>query len=337
MESPKNTNHKSLSIKPWGAIRPCSSGILDLLTAKAGEVQPVYLQSPRRAARGFLPTSRTAPMIAQSLVFDRRLAGLGGSDANERSATPCVNGDHSMTEVLVNALVDLAAAPYRRSGRFAWHFARGKLTYDPLFVDILARGLIPTDAHIVDLGCGQGLLSSWLAAARAVFGHAAWPATWPEPPQVASFHGIEWMARDVDRAQRALPGSQFTCGDIREVAFGPATVVTIFDVLHYIDIPSQERVLERVRAALGGRDLLLLRIGDAEAGWRFQVSRWVDSVVTSIRGGRWQRLYCRSQTAWRTCLVELGFGVTAIPMSQGTPFANVLLVAQVMSDVASST
>ncbi|MHB8255528.1 MAG: class I SAM-dependent methyltransferase [Acidiferrobacter sp.] len=233
-----------------------------------------------------------------------------------------------MSDTFADALVDLAAAPYRRAGRFAWRFARGKLMYDPIFVALLARGLIPDGSHIVDLGCGQGLLSSWLTAARDSWTRITWPPSWPEPPQIASYHGIEWMARDVDRARCAVSTATFTWGDMRTIPFGPANIVTIFDVLHYVDHTSQDGVLERVRATLAPGGLLLLRVGDAAAGWPFHISRWVDFVVTSIRGGRWQRLYCRSQQAWLARLAELGFKVTALPMSQRTPFANVLLVAR---------
>ena len=39
-------------------------------------------------------------------------------------------------------LRDMASAPYRSAGRFAWHFARGKLGMDPVFRHLLSRGLI---------------------------------------------------------------------------------------------------------------------------------------------------------------------------------------------------
>ena len=38
-----------------------------------------------------------------------------------------------MTAAAWASLVDVASAPYRRAGRFAWHFARGKLNLDPVF------------------------------------------------------------------------------------------------------------------------------------------------------------------------------------------------------------
>jgi SAM-dependent methyltransferase len=67
------------------------------------------------------------------------------------------------------ALLDGASAPYRSAGRFAWYFARGKLNGDPAFLGLLERGLIPDDARILDLGCGQGLLAAWLLEVRALF------------------------------------------------------------------------------------------------------------------------------------------------------------------------
>ncbi len=63
------------------------------------------------------------------------------------------------------ALWTAASAPYRRSGRFAWHFARGKLTRDPVFRALLERGDLARAARIVDIGCGQALLASLLASA----------------------------------------------------------------------------------------------------------------------------------------------------------------------------
>ncbi|MHB1513221.1 MAG: methyltransferase domain-containing protein [Acidiferrobacter sp.] len=234
-----------------------------------------------------------------------------------------------MSKGVIDELIDAAAAPYRSAGRFPWHFARGKLARDPIFAELLARGLIPDDAHILDLGCGLGLLSSWLTAAHDRWRAASWPASWPRPPRFASYHGIERAGRDAARAREALTAGSVTCGDIRTSAFGVANVVAIFDVLHYIDCPSQDGVLERVREALTPRGgLLLLRIGDAAAGWRFHVTRLVDAVMVSLRAARRQRLHCRPLASWLTRLDALGFAVTAVPMSRGTLFANVLLVAR---------
>ena len=51
-------------------------------------------------------------------------------------------------------------------------------------------------------------------------------------------------------------------------------------------------------------------------------------VVTMVRGHRVLPQYGRTLALWIAQLESLGFTVRAEPMSQGTPFANVLLVAQ---------
>ena len=238
----------------------------------------------------------------------------------------------------IKFLVDAAAAPYRGSGRFAWHFARGKLGGDPVFAGLLQHGLIADQARILDIGCGQGLLAAWLRAACALYEQGRWPAHWPPPPRPRAMHGIELMARDVERAQRALgDAAQFTVGNMCTTAFGKADVVVILDVLHYVTIAQQNNVLQRVRAALAPQGTLILRVGDAAAGLPFKYSVWVDHVVTFVRGHRNARLYCRPLVEWRSALRELGFRVDTLPMNQGTPFANVLLVAKLGHNGAPAT
>ncbi len=230
-------------------------------------------------------------------------------------------------------LVLQAAAPYRQAGRYAWHFARGKLGGDPAFAALLAEGLLTGRQRIVDIGCGQGLLTAWLLAAQDASRRGRWPAQWPAAPAPAHIHGIELMQHDVDRADRALAPAvrdgraSFTAGDMCAADFGRADAVVILDVLHYVPIAAQDAVLARVRDALQPGGVLLLRIGDAGAGLPFRISNWVDFVVTTLRGHRLTKLFCRPLAQWQATLAALGFTVQAQPMSDGTPFANVMLVA----------
>ena len=226
-------------------------------------------------------------------------------------------------------LLDAATAPYRRAGRVAWHVARSKLGLDPVYLNLIRGGLIPDRARILDLGCGRGLLGAFLAAADQLHARGRWPQDWPPPPRAVGFQGIEVMARDVSHARRALgPHAAVQQGDIRSTAFHEADVVVMLDVLHYVDTKSQDEVLARVRAVLAVDGILLLRVGDASAGLPFRLGTWIDQAVAFARSRRRPRLYCRPATAWVAALERLGFGVEAMPMSAGTLFANVLLVAR---------
>lgn len=137
------------------------------------------------------------------------------------------------------------------------------------------------------------------------------------------------MARDVDRARRAL-GAQgmFLRADIRATAFGSCNVVVLLDVLHYLDHPAQDELLWRVSKALEPSGVMLLRVADAAGGLPFRIGHWVDRVVTIARGHRLPTLHCRSVREWCGRLEAMGFAVEVQPMSKGTPFANVLLIAR---------
>jgi SAM-dependent methyltransferase len=114
---------------------------------------------------------------------------------------------------------------------------------------------------------------------------------------------------------------------MRQADLPACDLVVILDVLHYVDHAAQAALLQRVRQALGARGRLLLRVGDRDSRRGFAISQWVDRVVTMVRGHRVPPTWGRSVAEWTQLLQGLGFAVQALPMSQGTPFANVLLVA----------
>jgi 2-polyprenyl-3-methyl-5-hydroxy-6-metoxy-1,4-benzoquinol methylase len=226
------------------------------------------------------------------------------------------------------ALYDAATTRYRAAGRYAFHFSRGKLKHDPVFVSILRDAMIPDDARILDLGCGQGILLSTLIAARQCFESGIWPLGWPAPPARLKLHGIDLLARDIRRAHQALGESAVVeRGDIRDALFPDSDVVVILDVLHYVSSKEQEDILSRVAESLGKSGRLLLRVADSQAGARSVFTYLGDRLGTLLRGELWPRHVHRPISEWSTILGRLGFSVSARPMSQGTPFSNVLLVA----------
>lgn len=196
-----------------------------------------------------------------------------------------------------------------------------------MFRALLERGLLAGRGRILDLGCGQGLLTAWLTAAQSSYQNGSWPRGWPPAPAPQSTRGIELMERDVERARAAL-GAQFDIlqGDIRSTEFGTTDAVVILDVLHYMTRDEQRQVLQRVRAALPAGGLLLMRIGDASGGLKFRYSQWIDRMVLLCRGHSSVAMHCRTTAQWRDLLSECGFEVQATPMSEGTRFANVLLI-----------
>ncbi len=116
-------------------------------------------------------------------------------------------------------------------------------------------------------------------------------------------------------------------GDARGVTLPACDVVVMLDVLHYMDRGAQQVLLKSAHQALAPGGVLLLRVGDITSNWRSRFTSMVDWWVTLLRDKRWPRLHCRSLAEWKLLLESIGYSAVAQPMSEGTPFANVLLIA----------
>lgn len=238
-----------------------------------------------------------------------------------------------MTTRFLPTLLDDASRPFRSGGEFAYRYARGKLSSDCIFRELLKRGIFPAEGRYLDLGCGQGSLFAWLLAARNLYDQGHWPSDWAPAPKPLSLRGYELMQKDVDRASRAFgpdhPLVDIRQGDMCQVDFGQADVVTILDALHYFDHGRQREVLQRIRNALPAGGLFLTRVGDAGAGLPYHLCNWVDHAVTFMRGHRLPKLYGRPVKEWTALLHSLGFVVETMPMTAGKPFANIMLICRV--------
>ena len=238
-----------------------------------------------------------------------------------------------MQAKLKRKLLGLATAPYRTTGFFNYHWARGKLGHDPIFPALIEQSIFPDGARVLDLGCGRGLLAAWFLAAEQLAAKGGWKEE-VHPPKHLQFRGVELMAREADCGNRALQpihGNrvELNGGDMRQADLSNTDVIAILDVLHYIPLAEQDQMLDHIRAALDTGGLFVIRVGDASSGVRFAVSQAVDFVISFAQGHRLGRMWCRPLADWISALEVRGFTVQAIPMSAGTPFANVLLVARV--------
>jgi SAM-dependent methyltransferase len=183
--------------------------------------------------------------------------------------------------------------------------------------------------RVLDLGCGQGVLLALLVAARDQYRAGRWPAGWPAPPLSLGLKGIDNGATAVRRARRALGSeAEIEADDLRTATLPPSDVVAMLDVVHYLDEAAQERLLTAIADALPPGGLFLIRVGDPTAGAAAALTRLVDQLATLVRAGRLHRFHCRTIPDWTAALERRGFAVRPEPKSEGTPFANVLLVAR---------
>ena len=212
-------------------------------------------------------------------------------------------------------LTDGAARRYAASGRFAMGMARGKIAGDPVYRALLDRGIAGASS-VNDLGCGRGLvLALILEAARD-----------RTPPRLA---GIEVVASLARQAQAACgTAATIAVEDLAAARPAPAEAILLVDVLHYLSPFEQDRLLERVTAALPRDGRLFVREADGAAGAGFRAVQASERFFALLRGESRRQFAYRSAEAWTRRLESLGLAVRTAPMGTGTPFGNVLLEAR---------
>ena len=205
------------------------------------------------------------------------------------------------------------AKRYRIAGRFAEGMAKGKLTADPAYREVLS--LLGDEGTLVDIGCGEGLLLAYTRALK---------------PRI-TLVGLDIDTRRLDLARAVLVDEsniEILEGDIRTAPIPDADVITVLDVLHYLPVEMQDDALSRLAGALKPGGTLLIRDADASQGLRSTITEISERVAVVI--GRHKGIGVYMRPADDTCAVlrSAGLSVEVKPCSEGTPFANVLIVAR---------
>src|SRR5258708_3478255 len=207
----------------------------------------------------------------------------------------------------IGALIDAASKPYLAAGPYAYHFARVKLRHDPVYVALLRSGRIPDRARVLDLGCGNAVLASLLLAARERYERGLWPSEWAAPPSQLQLHGIESERRAAQWAHVTLGGrATIVTADLRDAPLPKADVVVLIDVMHYLEKDAQVSLLERVAQSLRGGGLLILRVADISACWRFHLGKGADRFGSLLTSRGFPTQYHRPIGPWLHLLDNFG-------------------------------
>jgi len=197
-----------------------------------------------------------------------------------------------------------------KAGRWLTGYIRGKLGADPVFDTALAE-LTGRSGCIVDLGCGLGLMGLWLRA------HA----------HNAAYTGCDlggWKVRAGTAAASRLGHQEITLteADMTSFPLEGAHAVLAFDVLHYLPLSSQQRLIQRLAAAARSGSLILVRTGVRDCGWRSTATlleEWWTRATGWIRGGE---VNFPSLETLVSEFQSMGCNVEARPLWGRTPFSS---------------
>ena len=211
-----------------------------------------------------------------------------------------------------------ADAPTPRE-RTRFHYVRTKLLGDPVakMIADLEGDRAGALGALLDVGTGRGQLAVLLL----------------ELGRATSANGFDWDAQKIEDASGAALrdpplDAAFRKGDIRDAEFASADTALLIDVLHYVDLASQDRLLDAVADAVrpGGR--VVVREADTERGIRSFVTLLEERFFTLIRFNRGERVRFRPAREIAERLERRGFACEVRPAWGMAPFSNVLIIGR---------
>lgn len=201
---------------------------------------------------------------------------------------------------------------YRYQGKYVEEFVRWKMKLDPFFLTLDA--VVPRRAHVLDLGCGYGMATHWLATFT----------------DTRTFWGVDYDEDKIRVAQRSAPNHpriEFTHGDLLTGEYPPCDAVLLLDVLHYWTAEKQLAILTKARQALRSGGRLVLRDGArAETDAHRKIHRWEEFATRVGMNRTKEGLHFQTQAELETLLKRAGFSRWEIKTGAGND-SNIMLVA----------
>lgn len=183
--------------------------------------------------------------------------------------------------------------------------------YDAPYLTV--EKLVPRKGKIVDLGCGEGFFSNFMAISS--------------PKR--NVLGIELDGDRVAIADRGLKNTKFVQGDALKFKLPKCDCIILFHLMHHLpSYQSQEHLIEKCSQALNkGGKLIIIEINKIFS-LKYAVTWATDHfLVPWIFENKFSsKIYFRNKRDWGLLLEEKGFEYTEIkPAEKYMPFEHLIL------------
>lgn len=171
--------------------------------------------------------------------------------------------------------------------------------------------MLPEKGLVVDLGCGEGLLSNYLALSS----------------DNRKILGYELDPERLKRANKGIKNTSFKVGNAVTMSYPKADVFILFHVLHHLpSFEAQKEVLEKIKKTLNAGGKLIIVDVYMEPSIKY-LAAWVADhfLVPWVFEKRfYTRAYFRQKKDWLQLLKSLGYNVKVTMEVKGRPFPNII-------------
>ena|SRR3990167_2519329 len=163
---------------------------------------------------------------------------------------------------------------------------------------------IPKKGTIIDLGCGQGVISKFLAKSKS-----------------RQIIGIDANAKRLPPLK--FKNLKFISADITKYPIKRAQGVILSDVLHHINIKDQKKLINDISKSLKSRGILVIKEIDSGEFVRSKLSRlWDLLLYPSDKINYWQ------YQDLQKFLEEMGFGIKVLRPCRFFPGSTTLFICK---------
>jgi len=174
--------------------------------------------------------------------------------------------------------------------------------------------VVPREGHVLDLGCGYGMATHWLACYT----------------DRRTFLGVDYDEDKIRVARRTAPNHpriHFEKQDLLNWEYPACDTILLLDVLHYWTPEKQQWILSQARRALRpGGQLVLREAARSESGEHRRVDFW-ERIATRLGHNKTEEgLHFQSLAQIEAALHSAGFCQWEIKREAGRN-SNLLLIA----------
>jgi len=200
---------------------------------------------------------------------------------------------------------------YRESSLITKAYLRIKLNICPL---VHLETLFPKEGRIIDLGCGNGLFPNILGIGsyrRRIIG--------------ADLDGKKIAT--AEKTKERLANISYNAGNIVTMAYPPADVFSLIDVLYLIPYDKQEAILKKCSDALSPQGHLIIKEMDTRPRWKYVWNYWQETLAVKVLGFTLgERFYFRSRNNFQNLLSSLGFRVQVVRLDKGYWYPHIAYI-----------
>lgn len=157
------------------------------------------------------------------------------------------------------------------------------------------EALVPGEGKILDLGCGHGLFTNYLALkapSRSLLGVD------PAPTKIQAAKMTEAM----------VPNARYLLGSIDDIPENNRfDAITIVDVLYLLPEVEQEKILQTCHRLLADAGVLVFKTQDTRPRWRYWWTCFQESIMVGLGMTHGRGLHFLPAEKSRQMLAEAGF------------------------------